>query len=193
MGRELRPEMIEFFNQKLVGNGLYQDAFLKKDARTIMRLAAQVCVGIREQGGNNRGPMVSLIQDTVGGPDHVAWCMSFVQTCIGYAELKTGAKSGVAVGEHCLTVWRQTPEGQRVKFTPLAGAIVIWRHGSSDAGHTGIVESCDETSFFAYEGNTESGLNPNGKVERDGGGVYHTHRARSGNGDMKVVGFLKPF
>ncbi len=184
--------MVSFLDEKLSGNGLAVQAIAKKDARTLMRLAAQACVGIREEGGNNTGPMVTLIQETVGGPDHVAWCMSLVQTCIAYAELKTGLKSPIFASEHCLTVWNETPIAQRVRLLPLAGAIVIWRHGTSSSGHTGIVDSCDQERFYAFEGNTSSGL-VGGEVERSGDGVYFTNREIHGSGDMRVLGFLRPF
>ena len=72
--RNLEKKMEQWLDAKLANNGLAQDAIKKKDARLVFRLAAEACVGIKEQGGNNQGPMVSLIQDTVGGPDHVAWC-----------------------------------------------------------------------------------------------------------------------
>ncbi len=192
MRRELRPEMIKFLDNKLADNGLFQHALGQKDARTIFRLAAQVCVGIREVGGNNRGPMVTLIQDTVGGPDHVAWCLSFVQTCIAYAELRTGKSSPVFGTEHCMTCWQETPVAQRVRKVPLAGAIAIWRHGSGPSGHTGIVESCDGDTFFAYEANTGSGMS-DGEIVREGDGVYYTHRALDPVGNMQLMGFIRPF
>ncbi len=192
MARHIKTEMITYIDKKLTGNGLADHALKTGDARLMMRLAAQVCVGIREVGGNNTGPMVTLIQETVGGPDHVAWCMSFVQTCIAYAEFRCRVQSPVFASEHCQTVWNETPIAQRVKFSPLAGAIAVWKHGTSSSGHTGIVDSCDTKTFHAFEGNTESGI-VNGKVERDGGGIYWTSRSLAGNGDMHLLGFLKPF
>lgn len=191
--RHLDPGMQDYFTSKLQHNPFAQEMIAKKNARALMAPVASTGVGIREVGGNNRGPLVTLIQKTIGGPDHVAWCMSYVQTVIAYIELMTGVKSPIAASEHCMTVWNQTHEDLRVKFTPLAGAIVIWRHGNTTNGHTGIIESCDESSFYAFEGNTGSGVMVNGKVERDGDGIYHTHRSRSGTGDMHVVGYLKPF
>ncbi len=192
-GKKIEPKMIEFLLAKLKENGLFQDAVNKRDARTVMRLAAQVCVGIREQGGNNKGPMVELIQETLGGAGAEAWCMSFVQTCVAFAEYATGVKSPIYASEHCMTTWNNTPKAQRVSSIPAAGAIIIWQHGSSTSGHTGIVEACDGVNFTAFEGNTESGVNPSGSVVRDGGGVYHTKRSLKGAGTMKLVGFLKPF
>ena len=47
------------------------------------RLAAEACVGIREQGGNNKGPLVELMQKTVDGKAQAeAWCMAFVQSML---------------------------------------------------------------------------------------------------------------
>jgi hypothetical protein len=191
--RNIELGMVKFLETALKGNGLYNEAVKNKDARTVFRLAAQACIGIREVGGNNRGPMVRLIQQTIGDANAEAWCMSFVQTCLAFAEVRCGAKSPIHPSEHCMTVWNKTAKSQRVKTLPLPGAIIIWQHGKGPAGHTGIVEGCDGKIFTAFEGNTESGLDPKGKVERDGGGVYHTKRNISGNGSMKVVGFLKPF
>lgn len=193
MRGKLEQKMAAFLDQKLDSNGLFQHALESKDARAIFRLAAQACVGIREVGGNNRGPMVELIQETIGKAERESWCMSFVQTCLAYAEFKTGVASTIPVSEHCLTVWNQAPTSLIVQHLPLAGAIAIWRHGTSSSGHCGIVDSCDRNSFWAFEGNTEGGINPGGKVERDGGGVYHTHRSLQAAGEMHLMGFLKPF
>lgn len=194
MKREIEPRIVAWLEAKLRYNGLYQHACATKDARVIFRLAMEACVGIREQGGNNRGPLVELIQETLGGADGEAWCMALVQTCLAFAETRTGQKSPIFPSEHCLTVWRQTPPTQRVKTLPALGAIAIWRHGTSDAGHTGVtVDAVVHETFKTVEGNTESGHSTDGKVERDGGGVYFNTRSMRGAGKMKLVGFLKPF
>lgn len=190
--RDLEQGLLDFFDGKLKNNLLAQQAIKEKNARLLFLLAAQVSVGIREVGGNNKGPMVELIQKTIGGASREAWCMAFVQSCLEYAEEMTGVVSPLYVSEHCQTVWNKTAKTQRVKYHPLAGAIAIWRHGNTTNGHTGVLESADNKIFYAYEGNTESGL-ANGKVERDGGGVYRTQRGITGNGNMKIMGFLKPF
>lgn len=192
--RKIEQAMVEWLDKKLAENGLAQQAIKDKVPRVVFICAAEACVGIREKGGNNRGPMVELIQETIGGADAEAWCMSFVQTCIAYAELKTGVKSPIAAGEHCLTVWGETPKAQRVKIAPARGAIIIWKHGSGPSGHTGLfLENVNSREFYAVEGNTESGLSKDGSINRDGGGVYRTKRNLVRNGNMSVVGFLKPF
>lgn len=191
--RKIEPKMIEFLDVKLKDNGLAQHAVETKDARTLFRLAMQACVGIREKTGRNDGPMVELIQETIGSHSGEAWCMSAVQSCIAYAEVKTGVVSPIFPSEHCLTTWAKTPHEQRVKRFPLAGAIVIWQHGTSSNGHTGCLESTDGDVMHTYEGNTTSGIDEKGKIEREGGGFYYCKRGFAGNGEMKVVGFLKPF
>ena len=192
MPRKLEEKMLYYIDQKIAENGLAQEAIKKKDPRTLLVVVAQSLNGIRESGGNNKGPMVELIQETVGQADREPWCMSFVQTCIAYCEVKTGIKSPILASEHCMTVWRNTDPKQRVKYTPMAGAIAIWKKGNTDSGHTGIVLSCDEVNMTLIEGNTEAGV-AKGKVVRDGGGVYYTTRSRVRSGNMRVQGWLKPF
>jgi hypothetical protein len=184
--REIEKDMVRWLDEKLVENGLAQLAIKNKDARTLFRLAAECCVGIKESS-HNAGPMVELIQKTVGGADKEPWCMGFVQTCLAYAEKKTGIKSPVAVSEHCLTVWNNTPKNMRVKNIPAPGAIIIWRHGTTQAGHTGLVLGWQSSKMDTVEGNTGSGN------MREGDGVYFKNRSTTANGKMKVVGFLKPF
>ena len=193
MTRQLHPELRSWLLDKLAANQFFAKAVGRKDARQIMQLAAHALVGTREEGGNNKGRIVELLQETLGGAGQEPWCMSMTQSCIAFAEDQTGIVSPVAASEHCLTVWNETPTSQRVKVSPLPGAIIIWRHGSTTNGHTGIVVgNCVNRTFAAVEGNAEGGT-ANGKVVRDGGGVYYTTRNQDGNGSMKVVGFLRPF
>jgi hypothetical protein len=194
--RSIEPKMVKYLDEKLAGNGLAQKAIKDKDARALMLMAAQACVGIREQGGNNKGPMVQLIQETIGSAVAEAWCMAFVQTCVAYAEVKTGKKSPLYPSEHCMSVWLKTPKSARVKVKPLRGAIAIWNYPPGQSGHTGILDAYDDArkgKMNLIEGNTEKGLSKKGLIERDGGGVYYTERANVGSPKMKLIGYLKPF
>lgn len=191
--RKIEPKMIDFIDQKLRENGSAIDAMLRGDARSLMIYAAEACVGIREQGGNNQGPMVELIQETVGSHSGEAWCMSFVMTMIAYAEVRAGVKSPLITTEHCLTLWRETKLEQKVKRSPLPGAIAIWQHGKSTNGHTGFMVEMHKDTFETVEGNTNSGQDGTGEVVRDGGGVYRNLRTKGKIGDMKLLGFIKPF
>lgn len=190
--RIIEQKMIDFIDKKLASNGAAQLAIQNKDARSLLIYAAEACVGIREAGGNNRGPMVELIQETIGKAEREGWCMSFVQTMVAYVEVKLKIKSPLFPTEHCMTAWNNTPKSQRVKIQPLPGAIAVWKKGNSQSGHTGFMTEWRGKTFEAVEGNTESGVNGS-EVVRDGGGVYLTNRNSTGTGTMKLVGFLKPF
>jgi hypothetical protein len=187
--------MIKYLDEKLAKNGAAQKAIADKDARSVMAYALEALVGVREATGRNDGPLVDLIQDTIGDSGIEPWCMSFIQTGIGYAEIKTGITSPVFASEHCMTVWNKTPKKQRVKIAPLKGAICIWVKGKGPSGHTGMVIEFGHRKgrMRLVEGNTNSGLNKDGSIEREGGGVYMTERSTSRDGSMRVVGFLKPF
>lgn len=191
--RNIEKKMLDFLDAKLAGNGLAQEAIAKKDPRTVFVLAAQACVGIRESGGNNKGPMVELIQETIGGADREPWCMSFVQTCLAYAEKKTGIKSPIFPSEHCVTTWNRTPKSSRVRRVPAAGAIAIWQYPPGASGHTEILYEYHGKKMNLFGGNTTSGLKKDGTIEREGGGVYFTERPTNSTKKMKLLGFLKPF
>jgi hypothetical protein len=190
--RKIEPKMVEYLDFKLKENGLAQHAIASRDFRSLLIQAACACVGIREVGGNNQGPMVELIQETIGGHSGEAWCLAFVETIIAYCELKLGVVSRLPATEHCLTAWQTSHPDLHVKYGPLPGAIIIWRHGSSSNGHTGIFLEHKDGIMKCVEGNTESGLSPQGKVERDGGGIYLTNRSMKGTGSLKILGFIKP-
>lgn len=192
MKREILPEMAAWLDNKLRENGLAKLALVNKDPRTLMRLAAQACVGIREEG-ENTGPLVSMLQDTVGGPDPWAWCMSFVQTCVAYAEDRTEVESLLPASEHCMTVWMRAPNKIRTRFKPLPGAIPIWNKRGTLNGHTGILDCNDVKDFYTFEGNTSKGVDHAGELVREGDGVYYCKRRLGPSASMVLKGFLKPF
>lgn len=207
MKRQLEPELRDYILAKIAAlpsNDVADlgrprhiaatNALAQRDPRALFILAMKSFVGIREVGGDNRGRLVQLLQSTVGDPEREAWCMSTVQSALAFVEVTLGVTSPIAVSEHCLTVWRQTPVAQRVKFAPLPGAICIWRHGSSDAGHTGATITPYVNRIGSLvEGNTTNGVGPHGEIIRNGGGCYETRRSQDGTGTMRVVGYLKPF
>lgn len=193
MSRHIQPELIAYFDDKLKDNAVAQQAIADKLPRVLLVEAAKTLVGIREKTGNNDGKMVELLQKTIGDAENESYCMSGQQSLIAYVELKLGIKSPVYASEGCLDVWENTPHEQRVKYSPLPGAICIWQHGSSYKGHTGIILACDETTMHLVECNTGGGVDPQGDVVRNGDGCYYTVRSRSGTGDMHVKGWIKPF
>lgn len=189
--RILQPELIKYIDDKLKDNAIAHNAIEEKDCRTLMVEVAKSLVGIREKTGRNDGKLVELIQKTSGGKKSYAWCMYFVQTCIAYAELKTGMKSKIKSSGSCASVRLASTPDMKVKTIPLPGAIILWIHANGN-GHTGIVVAADEDTFFACEGNTSGGLDEQGNVEREGGGAYYVKRSMHPTGEMKLWGFLKP-
>ncbi len=195
MSRKIETALVVIIDKKLKSDPIAQKALKDKNPRQLFIQVMKCFVGIREATGNNDGTLVELLQETVGSAVGEPWCMSTIQSALAYVEVRLSVISPVADSEHCLTVWRNTPKRQRVAQIPAAGAIVIWQHGSTTAGHTGITTLYSVSGDFmrCIEGNTTSGLKPDGSIEREGGGVYETKRHPVANGTMKVVGFLKPF
>lgn len=186
MARKIQPALFKLIDDRLKLNGAAQKAISNKDARSLFGYACEACVGEKESG-NNQGVFVELVQKTVDNKaSKEAWCMAFMQSCIAYVEKKLGVVSPLKSSEHCLTVWRETPKAQRVKSVPAFAAIIIWQHGDSEAGHTGIMTEWKDKKMETVEGNT-------GKAFREGDGVYMKERGTVKDGSMKVVGFLKPF
>jgi hypothetical protein len=169
-------------------------------ARHLLIAEAQRWVGTKEEG-NNAGQIVSLFQGWDGSPDHVSWCMAFVQFCLKNVDLQVEAILGstpydhlLAKSESCLNVWNNTPKTQRIS-TPREGSIAIWQHWKDGkatiAGHTGIVVGYKTGSdaFTTVEGNTGTGVG----VVREGDGVYQRTRSVKGSNEMKLLGFLLPW
>lgn len=192
--RKIKIELVDYINSKMVLNGYAKDAVKNKNPRALFVEAFKACVGVHEEGSNNNGQIVKLIQSTIGNASSEAWCMATVQSMIAYVEYNLGVVSPLAASEHCLTVWKNTPEASRVKFSPLTGAIIIWQHGSTTNGHTGIFLESDKGRMTTVEGNAGNGTDLAGAPNKSGrDGIYVHDRSLGVNGDMKIVGFLKPF
>lgn len=142
-------------------------------------------------GGTNSGATVEMFQRAVDGKaQKEPWCMAFVQFCVQQVQLNFSCTAVLFETEHCLTAWNRTPESHKFSV-PAPGRIVVWRHGTSSNGHTGIVTKVmDSVHFETVEGNTAPG---DGVVERDGDGVYRKTRSMKTIGTMSVVGFIEPF
>ena len=156
-------------------------------------------VSFSERGGDNKGQIVEAFQKAVDGRAvGEPWCLAFVQFCMKHVddsmEEVLGKKTATHIvekSEHCLTCFYKTP---KYAHTDVAkpGRVVIWRHGNTTQGHAGIIVSVerDGEHMWTVEGNTSD---PDSSVQREGDGVYLKRRNISGQGRMKVLGFLKPW
>jgi len=148
-------------------------------------------VGVQEQGGNNKGQLVSIFQMYLGGAQDEPWCMSFIQYCLHWIDQYfPESKHKIFPSEHCMTVWRNSPSQCRIA-KPIPGSIIIWNHVGTDNGHTGIVRRPDGNYAFTVEGNTGPGKG----VIREGDGVFVKKRLLqlSSKSKMQIVGFLDPW
>lgn len=190
--RKLEPELISYIDNKLKDNAVAQNAIASKHCDTLSVEVAKTLVGIKEKTGHNDGVLVELLQKVAGGHKGDPWC-AFTQMCIiGYVELKTGIKSKVPNSGSCAGIRHSVPVELIIKGVPRAGDLCIWIHENGN-GHIGMVCSADNEFMFLVEGNTSAGLDPDGKVDRDGQGCYYTKRSAHPTGEMKIKMLVRPF
>ncbi len=161
---------------------------------------AKQWVGAKEIGGQNRGQIVEMFQRAVDGKAQgEPWCMAFVQFCLMAIDalcddltLTESVRHHVWKAEHCVTVWNLTPKACR-HTKPQVGDLAIWQMYDAEgkpttSGHTGIVEKVlDEQNFGTVEGNTGVGN------QREGDGVALKNRNTQGMGNLRLLGFLRPW
>lgn len=160
---------------------------------------AKSWIAFTERGGDNKGQVVEAFQMVVDGTaEGEPWCMAFVQYCMKQVDSameemfrRKLPTSGLEKSEHCLTTWHKSPIPNKFR-SPLAGRVVIWRHGISTSGHTGIVVQVEKNTGYIWtvEGNTGDS---NSSVQREGDGIYLKRRSTKGTGNMKIVGYLQPW
>lgn len=191
--------MYDLIMARIEKNGAAQENMrLKEDPRGLLCLVAPHFVGVREKTGNNDGPVIELIQETIGSAVREAYCLAFAQTMIAFVEKVYSIQSPIYPTEHCMTCWRETPLKQRVLYAPNPGAIGIYNHAGTDSGHAALlIEGITEKNqklCHNVEANTTAGVDPGGEIVREGGGIYWTKRPwLKSVGSMKYIGHLKPF
>lgn len=151
--------------------------------------AAEACVGIMEEGGDNRGPLVEAFQATIGDVQRESWCLAFIQSLFAYTEDRFGVAFNVYPTEHCMTLWTKTPNDFRYIGTePQIGDIVLWQYGDTQKGHCGIVMKNAYKVIETIEGNTS----PGGNEEREGDCVAHKLEGKAGTIHRQIVGYVRP-
>ncbi|MGK7390282.1 MAG: CHAP domain-containing protein [Candidatus Cyclobacteriaceae bacterium M2_1C_046] len=128
-------------------------------------------VGIREQGGANRGEQVEQYLASVGfGPGH-AWCAAFVSWCyqqVGVAHPKSAWVPSYATKQNLIY-----QRGKFIKQLPQAGDVFLIRYERlMRPAHIGFVDEWQNTWVITVEGNT------NDDGSREGDGVYRKRRVQ---------------
>jgi hypothetical protein len=131
--------------------------------------------GVRERGGNNRGPEVEMFQKSIGLVPGDPWCAAFVCFCIQQAAKHLGVRPRFQYGGSVYKLWTRNPDLQI--FTPDPYSVFCIDHGLSKKGtrigHTGFNIApfqANNDTLETVEGNT------NAAGSRDGDGVYHKSR-----------------
>lgn len=188
MSRKLKAELLKFIRSRIPLTDKEHDEVAKNEPNLLVSIAAQAMAGIIEEGGNNAGKLVEMIQYAGGGSRGQAWCMYLVQAAIRYVELHSGYASPIFVSGGVKTTADRSPTVTKGNLV-VSGSIICWLHGSGPQGHAGIITDVAEGLYFTVEGNTSNGVG----INRDGDGVYHRMRRQGGEGKMKLYAILTPF
>ncbi len=157
---------------------------------TLAELTIQIALGydgVRETGGNNRGPQVEEFQKSIGLVAGDPWCAAFICFCIKKAAASLGVKPNFQYGGSVYKLWTRNPDLQMAD--PELNCLFLIDHGLSKKGtrigHTGFCVGPFPSDPNAYpdemfldkietmEGNT------NAAGSRDGDGAYHKSRKLS--------------
>lgn len=150
-------------------------------------------VGVREDGGNNKGKWVAIYLASVGITEPAPWCMAFLYyrfssaaktlggTLPGYIPC-TGWSPSWRVAAIAANRWR----GSRSTFVPRIGDVALFHNGERIYHGEIIVSVPDENgNFDTVGGNTSDGSG----VNADGDGVFRRTRTRASLGQRG--GFVK--
>lgn len=182
MTRTLPPELRTFIDSKvspLIETWPLEGAFVA---------AARAFEGVTETGGDNKGPVVELLQKVISHPVQQSWCLDFVQGCVAYVEARFNIRCPLPPTELVAALWDQSPRELRV-VEGRPGDIVLWQVPGTLHGHCGIIVGTDSLRYRTLEGNTSEAHT----IERNGDGVYEKFRARGGSKSFIELGVLRPF
>ena len=126
-------------------------------------------IGVREQGGANRGTRVEEYLAVTGlGPGY-AWCAAFVSWCFQQAGVV--APRSAWVPSFAVRSKRIFQRGEFTHQRPRAGDVfLIWFARLNRPAHTGFVDRWSGDWVTTVEGNT------NTSGSREGDGVYRKRR-----------------
>jgi hypothetical protein len=141
--------------------------------------AANVFVGLREQGGNNRGLMVELFLRGVNQQPGAPWCAAFVHH-VGkwshFDHVVDVSSWPLPATASCWMLGQFAKETGVLKDEPMAGDVFLqYKPELRRFGHAGIVANVVEEGFTPggngwFDCDTIEG-NTNEAGERDGDGV----------------------
>lgn len=87
---------------------------------------------------------------------------------------------------HCMTNVNTFDRLKLLCQTPVPGALWLAQHGTSQAGHAGIVQTVHKSQMTTVEGNT------NDAGGREGDGIFIKSGSIAGRGKLRTKGFVHP-
>ena len=126
-------------------------------------------VGVKEQGGANRGKRVEEYLASVGFGPGFAWCASFVSWCFQQVGIEAPKSAWVpSFASKSKMVYKR---GTFTKKIPEAGDVfMIWYSRLKRPAHIGFIDRWEDEWVITVEGNT------NNDRSREGDGVYRKRR-----------------
>lgn len=193
MKRQVNSVIENYVCEKLFGKiltlGEIQSKLHGQLPEDVAQQISKSLVGIKEKGGNNCGPLVQAIQDTVGAVEREPWCMSTQQTVEGLVEKWCRVRSSLPVTEHCQTAFVEALKNGYTVTNPKVNDLIIWQKFSAgqptQQGHVGRIIVDGDDIVTTVEGNTDDG------GSRDGDGIYIKNRNLKGYGTSHVRGFIR--
>ena len=187
MKRQLDPELLQAMEASVKGSADFELAVTNKLWRPAITHAAAPWEGVKEESNNNDGRFVELTGLTVDRKHKgEAYCMAWVQTILAFVELELNMMSPLKATEGCLDLWNSTPAYLKTTKYPLPGYIAIFQHGNGPAGHAEILLKVSDIYFKTIGANT---VGPDGFTQ----GIFTHERLYSGEGNMKLKGFISAF
>lgn len=143
-------------------------------------------VGVREEGGNNRGRRVETYLAAAGGEPGMAWCASFLYFCFRAASQAAGVINPCPRTLGALRMWTLSDAICHV-VTPTPGRVVVLDHGKG-LGHVSIIETVNaDGTITDIAGNTnQAGSRAGDSVARH---TWQPDDALATRG-ARLVGFL---
>jgi len=151
----------------------HRERVVSSRERATIRLIneAEKHVGIRESGGNNRGPWIKKYLAITGLKEGNPWCAAFQAYIHDHAEIPAPTSARVVDWFVSNVVWRS--EWGDLQFTAEAGMVGgLYYQRQGRLGHIFLVVGQDQNNYYTIEGNT------NGGGSNDGDGVYRMTRPK---------------
>lgn len=146
-----------------------QNPSFEQSMRSELRTVYLAQVGIKEQGGANRGAKVEQYLASVGFGPGYAWCAAFVSWC--YQQVDVQHHKSAWVPSYAKKQNLVYKRGEFIKRLPQSGDVfLIWFDRLKRPAHIGFVDEWKSTWVITVEGNT------NDDGSREGDGVYKKRR-----------------